>query len=168
MTDPKVLKLRFRFWLVLFILGLLVSGITAFPLVWEVELLHRMVGPNTMMANIFPPLTAWIGTVHEGLQQMQAEQPFIFYGTDWLAFGHIVIAIAFWGPLKDPVRNSWVIDFGMIVCILVVPLAMICGPIRGIPFFWRLIDCSFGVAGIFPLLICKYYIGQMQKHSDSK
>jgi hypothetical protein len=25
-------------------------------------------------------------------------------------------------------------------------LALIAGPIRGIPFYWRLIDCSFGVA----------------------
>ena len=37
--------------------------------------------------------------------------------------------------------------------VLVVPLALICGPIRGIPFYWRLIDCSFGVLGIVPLWI---------------
>ena len=29
----------------------------------------------------------------------------IAYGTDWLAFAHITIAVAFLGPLKDPVRN---------------------------------------------------------------
>jgi hypothetical protein len=57
------------------------------------------------------------------------------YGTDWLAFAHLVIAIAFLGPLKDPVRNIWVVEFGMIACLLVIPLALICGPIRGIPFY---------------------------------
>jgi len=77
------------------------------------------------------------------------------YGTDWLAFAHLVIAVAFWGPLKDPVRNIWVIEFGMIACVLVIPLALIAGPIRGIPFFWQLVDCSFGVFGIIPLWLCR-------------
>ncbi len=31
-------------------------------------------------------------------------------------------------------------------------------PIRGIPFFWRLIDCSFGVIGIVPLYMASRYI----------
>jgi len=63
-----------------------------------------------------------------------------------------VIAIAFWGPFKDPVRNVWVVQFGMISCVAVVPLALIAGPIRGIPWGWQLIDISFGVIGIIPLL----------------
>ena len=32
--------------------------------------------------------------------------------------------------------------------------ALLCGPLRGIPFGWRLIDCSFGVLGAVPLLYC--------------
>ncbi|HSH39366.1 MAG TPA: hypothetical protein VK993_11325 [Chthoniobacterales bacterium] len=64
------------------------------------------------------------------------------YGTDWLAFGHIVIAIFFAGPLIDPVRNLWVIRAGQIACVLVIPLALVCGDIRGIPLWWRAIDCS--------------------------
>jgi hypothetical protein len=39
----------------------------------------------------------------------------------------------------------------MIACVAIIPLAFICGPIRQIPFYWRLIDCSFGVFGIIPL-----------------
>ena len=73
------------------------------------------------------------------------------YGTDWLAFAHLVIAVAFIGPLLDPVRNRWVITFGMIACVMVLPLALICGPIRGIPLYWQLIECSLGVFGIIPL-----------------
>ena len=34
----------------------------------------------------------------------------------------------------------------------VIPLAVICGPIRGIPIYWTLVDCSFGVFGAIPLL----------------
>jgi hypothetical protein len=38
---------------------------------------------------------------------------------------------------------------------MVIPLAMIFGPIRGIHFFWRLADCSFGVFGIIPLRLAR-------------
>jgi hypothetical protein len=74
-------------------------------------------------------------------------------GTDWLAFAHLVIAAAFWGPLRDPVRNIWVIEWGMIACAGVVPLAIFAGPVRGIPAWWSAIDISFGVFGIVPLLV---------------
>jgi len=93
--------------------------------------------------------------VYTGLHDTYRQYPFIAYGTDWLAFAHIVIAIVFWGPLRDPVKNIWVVEFGMIACGLVVPLALICGPLRGIPFFWRLIDCSFGILGFIPLWMAR-------------
>jgi hypothetical protein len=80
-----------------------------------------------------------------------AAYPFVGYGTDWLAFAHVVIAIFFIGPWRDPVRNAWVVEAGMLACVLVVPLALICGAVRGIPMYWRLIDCSFGVFGFLPL-----------------
>jgi hypothetical protein len=31
--------------------------------------------------------------------------PWLAYGTDWLAFAHIVIAVFFIGPFVDPVQN---------------------------------------------------------------
>ena len=34
--------------------------------------------------------------------------------TDSLAFAHPLLAIAFIGPLRDSVRNRWVLVFGMI------------------------------------------------------
>ena len=77
MLRPAHPLTRVRVWLVLFIVGLVLSGVTAFP--------------------------------------------FMAYGTDWLAFAHLVIAVAFWGPL------------------------------RGIPWWWQIIDMSFGVVGIIPL-----------------
>ena len=80
---------------------------------------------------------------------------YIPYGTDWLAFAHLVIAIAFIGPWRDPIKNVWVIDFGLIACVAVIPLAMIAGQFRGIPVWWRFIDCSFGVFGAIPLLLVR-------------
>ena len=148
MTSEVLLK-RIRILLGLFIIGIVLSGVTAFPLDWEVGILFNLVGDKAHgFGALMPGLAEWIARVHEGVHTTGVNYPFMAYGTDWLAFGHLVIAIAFWGPLRDPVRNVWVIDFGMITCALVIPLAMICGPIRGIPFGWRLIDCSFGVFGL--------------------
>jgi hypothetical protein len=70
--------------------------------------------------------------------------------------------VLFVGPLTHPVKNKWVIQFGIIACIAIVPLAFIAGGIRGIPIFWRLIDCSFGAFGIIPLIICYRLIKQME------
>ena len=89
------------------------------------------------------------------------------YGTDWLAFGHFAIAIAFIGPWRDPVRNIWVIEFGMIACLLVIPYAFVMGEVRGVPWFWRLIDCSFGIFGIIPLWWCRRLIKQLPAAGQS-
>ncbi len=144
---------RTRGLLVFFIIGLVVSGLTAFPLVWEVGLLHHYLGEGTAAAEWWPDLAAWVTRVYRGLVETDSKHPFVLYGTNWLAFAHLTIALAFWGPVKDPVRNVWVIEFGMIACLMIVPLAFICGPVRGIPFYWQLIDCSFGVVGIIPLAL---------------
>jgi hypothetical protein len=149
------LRDRVRFLLAFFVVALLISGLTAFPLRWEVRILNDLLGEGTFVEGFWPAMAHWITRVQGALEATGQAYPFLFYGTDWLAFAHIVIAVAFVGPLRDPVRNLWVIEFGMIACVLVIPLAMIMGPIRGIPFFWRLIDCSFGVFGIIPLWLTR-------------
>jgi hypothetical protein len=166
MAEPvqSRLLLRIRIWIVLFIVGLILSGITAFPLQSETGMLNRMfaVVPSAPPGGE-PALHSWLRRVHEGIAQTNHNYPFMAYGTDWLAFAHVVIAIAFLGPLHNPVRNKWVFVFGVIACLGVLPLALIAGPIRGIPFYWRLIDCSFGVIGAVPLLICLRYVDQIEK-----
>jgi hypothetical protein len=142
-----------RVWLVLFVIGLIVSGVTAFPLEAETGLLVRLLHADWSPApDHIPVLVDWIDRVHDGIVQTNRQFPFVAYGTDWLAFAHLVIAVAFWGPLRDPVRNIWVVHFGMISCAAIIPLALIAGPIRGIPWWWQLIDMSFGLFGIIPLL----------------
>jgi len=155
---------RIRFLLAIFIVGLFLSGVTAFPLQtelgWLVSLLHtttlRPVAESAC-------LLQWIERVHQGLSTTNAQYPFLAYGTDWLAFAHLVIAVAFIGPYIDPVRNKWIITFGLIACGGVIPLALIAGHIRGIPFGWRLIDCSFGVFGSIPLLLCRRLIVNLEQ-----
>lgn len=147
-----------RIWLCVFMAGLITSGLTAFPLVWELRLLTAWFGEGTTVGAAFPGLAHWLAWVREGLETNARDYPFLAYGTDWLAFAHLVIAVAFWGPLRDPVKNIWVVEFGMIACLMVVPLALVCGPIRGIPLWWRLLDCSFGVAGLIPLAMARRLI----------
>ncbi|MFL1379810.1 hypothetical protein [Nocardiopsis protaetiae] len=161
-TRPALLR-RIRIWISLFIVGLVVSGVTAFPLPAELRLLDSLLaGPFAPVSEAAPWLADWISRVRTGLDTVEAEQPFVLYGTDWLAFAHLVIAVAFIGPWRDPVRNIWVIQFGMIACVMVVPLALICGPIRGIPWLWQLVDISFGVFGIIPLLIVHRLIRRLE------
>jgi hypothetical protein len=127
----------------------------------QIDVIVRGQGEGTWMEQVWAPMAYWISFVHRGLTEASQGYPFILYGTDWLAFAHIVLAIAFLGPLRDPVKNLWVIEFGMIACLLVLPVAMIFGPIRGIPLFWRLLDCSFGVIGIIPLWLSRRYVQRL-------
>ena len=155
---------KIRFWLVLFIIGLVLSGITAFPLERETAVLNRIFHVDPVAPHAGEPLLhTWLRRVHDGIVQTNHSYPFMAYGTDWLAFAHLIIAIAFIGPLIDPVRNKWVLQFGVIACVGVLPLALIAGPIRGIPPYWRLIDCSFGIVGVIPLLICLHHVRQIER-----
>lgn len=163
MDLPQVLTRRIRIWIALFVVGLVVSGVTAFPLPAEMRLMDALLsGPLSPVAATLPGLAEWIARVREGLDATESAYPFILYGTDWLAFAHLVIAVAFVGPYRDPVRNVWVVQFGMIACAMVVPLALVCGPIRGIPLPWQLIDISFGVFGVIPLYIVYRLIRRLE------
>jgi hypothetical protein len=151
MDNRLLLIHRVRILLLIFICGLALSGVTAIPLETELKFLTQWTGGESGAAH-------WFLKVRDALVETSAKYPFIAYGTDWLAFAHFVIAIAFIGPWRDPVRNVWVVEFGMIACALVVPFALVMGGVRGIPFGWRLIDCSLGVLGIIPLWFCRRLI----------
>jgi hypothetical protein len=157
-TKPQLLR-AIRLWLSLFILGLILSGLTAFPLEHETTWLASLLHAHPIVPS---PIIFWITKVSDALRDTGLRYPFLAYGTDWLAFAHLVLAIVFLGPLRDPVRNKWVLQFGVIACISVVFLALIAGPVRGIPFVWRLIDCSFGLFGAIPLLICLRLVNRLE------
>jgi hypothetical protein len=142
--------LEIRRWIAFFIVALILSGVTAFPLVTELRLLgewFRVDAPGIETGG----LQWWFRTIRDGLVETDAKYPWLAYGTDWLAFAHIVIGVFFIGPYRDPVRNVWIIQSGLIACAGVLVLALTAGPIRGIPLYWQLIDCSFGVFGALPL-----------------
>jgi hypothetical protein len=152
--NPSLL-LRYRLSLGLFIVGLILSGVTAFPLLTELRLLASWLG-ITHPAD-YAQLTGlqhWIARVLFALEYNHTQFPFLAYGTDWLAFGHLCIAVFFIRPWFRPLESDWVLKCGLICCAAVIPTAFIAGHVRDIPLYWRLIDCSFGVIGALPLWYC--------------
>ncbi len=169
-SDPErradATRRLIRVWLWIFVVCLVLSGLTAFPLQTESRWLADAVH-GSPLGDHLPALAAWTARVRDGLAETDARYPFLAYGTDWLAFAHLVIAVAFWGPLRDPVRNVWVIQWALIACAGIVPLALICGPLRGIPVYWRFVDMSFGVVGAVPLLIVLRAIRRLERATEA-
>jgi hypothetical protein len=164
MIDPSVYLGRIRVCLAIFIVGLVLSGLTAFPLVTEINWLVSGLGVHSGGPAWMPDgMRFWLLHAQEGIVQTNALYPFMAYGTDWLAFGHLMIALFFIAPWRDPVRYIAVIYIGLVCCAMVIPLAFLCGPVRGIPFYWQLIDCSFGVLGSLPLLLAIYWTRQLSR-----
>lgn len=147
MRNIDAIRKRIRVILLLFMLSLLLSGVTAFAveseLYWLTSIWHA---PDSI-------LYQWLYDTYISVKTTNDAFPQIAYGFDWLAFAHIILAVLFIGPLIDPVKNIWVIQFGCIACVMLFPVALIAGHIRQIPFFWQLIDCSFGAIGLIPLVI---------------
>ena len=138
-------KTKIRTALVIFIVLLALSGVTAFPLRTEMHflMLHKETFPGF--------ITAWIEEIYSAVSKTP---DLVLYGTDWLAFAHIIIALFFVPVYLDPIRYKANLIIAMVACGAVFLLAFICGPIRGIPFFHQLIDCFFGLLGFIPL----YYV----------
>jgi hypothetical protein len=156
--QARALTLRRRIrWLVgFFMAGLVLSGLTAIPLNWEVSVLAVWCEKRQSDAVQPPPaLVEWLAKVRTALQDVEAKHPFLAYGTDWLAFGHLVIALVFIGVLLDPLRNQWLLTFGLLACGLVLPWAWLFGALRGIPVCWRMVDCAFGIVGFLPLWLAR-------------
>ncbi len=142
------LQSRIRLYIWIIIIGLFLSGVTAFPIETELALLINHLPYHA------PGLKQWLLKVYEAVHATNANYPFLSYGTDWLAFAHVMLAILFIGPLKDPMKNIWVIEFGLIAAAGIFPLAFIAGAVREIPLFWTIIDCSFGVVTLLLLIPC--------------
>jgi hypothetical protein len=143
--------------------ALIISGVTAMPVETELGwLLQTLPQGNS--------LYSWLLKVYQAIVITNTTYPFVAYGFDWLAFAHIVIALAFIGILRNPVRNIWIIEWAMLCCIAIIPFAFTVAPFRHIPIGWTIIDCLFGVVGIMPLYYCRILIKKLEKleEEDSK
>jgi len=135
---------------------LALSGFTAIPAAQGLNFLCQFFPLGTTTGD-------WLDQVYLAVAETGRKYPFLLYGNDWLAFAHFVLAILFIGPYRDPLKNRWVIEFGLIACVLVIPYAMIMGAFRGIPLWWRFVDCSFGIFGAVPLLTVLWKINKIEE-----
>lgn len=147
-TYTKMKRAKLMLFIVAF--GLFISGVTVWPAIPELKLGNRIL---SLTGESTGALQQFVSRVIEGLEAVERDYPFLMYGYDWLAFAHICLAILFAGAIKDPVRNKWIVQCGLIMCFLIPFLAAICIPIREIPWFWFCIDFAFAPAAALPLWI---------------
>jgi hypothetical protein len=146
MSDPSLRRPRILMAIVAF--GLFVSAVTIWPwdieLTWALAILDAIGGPQI--------LAETLQSILDDMRRLRDEGSFVLYVADWLAYAHLVLTALFLMAMRDPVRNILVVRFGILCCLTVPILAIICIPIRGIPLFWIFIDSSFALAAI-PLWI---------------
>ena len=132
------------------VFGLLVSAVTIWPAILELKMVVSIAWGDTEPAGV---LHRFVLQAINGLEVMEADYPFMLYAHDWLAFAHIVLAILFAGAIRDPIRNIWIVQCGLMICALIPVLAGICIPIRGIPWIWFWIGFAFAPGAALPLWI---------------
>lgn len=152
-------KRHIRKLLLLFMVALALSGITAFPLHAEADFMLRHISHFPYFFH------AWIHRIHHAVYNASL---LMHYGTDWLAFAHLIIALFFIPVYMNPVKYCINLRIAQVACILVFPLAFICGPIRGIPFFHQVIDCSFGIIGFLLLNFTYKRIQHLELHENNR
>ncbi len=130
--------------------GLFVSGVTVWPAIPELKFIVGILWGDVAPTS---ELHRFIIEVIEGLEYMGANYPFMLYAHDWLAYAHVMLAILFAGAIRDPARNIWIVQCGLIMCVLIPILAITAIPIRGLPLFWFWIDLAFAPGAGLPLWI---------------
>jgi hypothetical protein len=146
----------------IFIVGLVLSGLSAIPLVWGVDFAVDILEEIEFHGQIF----SFMKRVQNALMFNDEHFSFMAYGTDWLAFAHFMFALLFVGLLFDAERNRFILRFGMIACVLIIPFAVFFGHAREIPWLWRMIDCSFGVIGFAVFLKVELLLNRLIFHKN--
>ena len=143
-------------------MSLVLSGLSAIPLVWGVDFVVDILEEIEFHSQVF----SLMKQVQNVLIFNAEHFPFMAYGNDWLAFAHFLFALLFVGLLFDAERNRFILRFGMIACVLIIPLAVFFGHAREIPWLWRMINCFFGVVGFAVLLKVELLLNRLILHKN--
>ena len=161
--EHKKIRRRIRVLLVLFVLGLAFGCQIVLFVEPQLAWLKDMLGPGTRMGQHFPNLSEWINHLYEGITETYSKYPFMAYCMDWLAFAQLAFIIFFIGAIIDPARNVWIIKSAMVICVMHILLAFGSGRFRGIPFFWQLLDSTFGIFGLVVLYLAYKNIKYLER-----
>jgi len=156
-SSENRLRRKIKIAIIITIAGLLLNGISAVPLRTELKILLSR--PDALPQFLHD----WWLYVNKGVKETTSNYPFMRYGFDWLAFAHLLIAIAFIGPLRDPIKNEWVIRWGMIASALSVVMALGWERLRGIPLWWSCIDAAIAIVAFIVLWLCNNWIKELKK-----
>lgn len=148
---------RIRIMTAVFIAGLVLSGATAIPVQAQLDLLYRFHILEPDRSYVDGSWQHWMARIHHAVVDLNTHYSFLGYAGDWLAFGHFMIALVFVWAWREPVRYRFLFDYGLLLCACVIPYALVFGQFRGIPWWWRAVDCSFGLFGAIPLLLCRQW-----------
>jgi hypothetical protein len=155
-TKEKQLRWRIKAAIVITIIGLLLNGISALPLRTELKILLSY-------SNLLPQFALdWWNQVNQGVLETSEKYNFMRYGFDWLAFAHAMIALVFLGPLRDPIKNQWVIKWGMIVAALSIVMAFGWERMRDIPVWWSFVDGGISYFAFVVLWLCNRWIEKLK------
>jgi hypothetical protein len=162
-TQGNILR-RIRGWMIFYAFALAISGLTAVNVDWQLRtLVATLWGDAAPGTSWWPAMHAWLATCRDATADIGTRYPYVFYCFDWLAFGICAIGLLFLGAARDPVRNVWVVQFGLICCGLVLVFAAIVPHLRGLPWFWMFVDGSFGLFGAIPLLVILRDIRRLER-----
>jgi len=156
---------RTKLMLAIVVFGLIVSAVTIWPAIPELKMAVSIAWGD---AEPTGTLHKFVLQAIDGLEAMEADYPFMLYAHDWLAFALIMLAILFAGAIKDPVRNIWIVQCGLIMCALVPIIPVICIPIRNLPWIWFWMDFAFAPAAALPLWIALRDIKRAEAEMNSK
>ncbi|MBS1749027.1 MAG: hypothetical protein JST63_03910 [Bacteroidetes bacterium] len=155
-NDEARIRRKIRVALVITMIGLLLNAVSAIPLHTELNILLSI--PDSLSQS----LREWLTYVNKGITETDKNYPFMRYGFDWLAFAHVLIAIAFIGPLKDPLKNEWVVSWGIIACTLSIVMALVWERLRDIPMWWSIVDALIAIIALIILWLCNNWIKQLK------
>ena len=155
-TKEKQLRGRIKAAIIITMLGLLLNGISSLPLRTELNILLSYSGQLPQF------LVDWWTYVNQGVLETSEKYNFMRYGFDWLAFAHLTIAIAFIGPLRDPIKNQWVVKWGMIVAALGIVMAFGWERMRDIPIWWSFVDAGISYVAFLVLWFCNRWIEKLK------
>jgi hypothetical protein len=155
-TKEKQLRSRIKAAIIITIIGLLLNGISALPLRTELDVLL------SQPEHLPKFLLDWWTYVRQGVYETSDKYNFMRYGFDWLSFAHLMIAIAFIGPLRNPIKNQWVVKWGMIVAASSIVMAFGWERMRDIPVWWSFIDAGISYVAFVVLWFCNRWIEKLK------
>ena len=157
-VRPANLLIRIRMVLTLAISCLILGSLATFAAPHSIAVVLAVFRRFDLATPATSHALMWLRHIQLQLGRDSHRHPMLHYGADLFAFVELAFALVLISPLRNPVRNQWVIQSGILACCCLIPFALILGPWHGLPMAWRIVSCVVALCGIAPLMLCRHYI----------